>query len=133
MKPIEIGNNISYNIEMKKNNFREQTNSRFKLTQGLFDWLSNYPEYKDQIKIIRKALGLTQEQLARKIDHTPRSIRTIENGEALPKITTLQKIADALNAELIISLIPEKDISEFLKEKTEPAGDSNDFQIGETD
>jgi DNA-binding XRE family transcriptional regulator len=107
------------------------------------DWLVNYPEYKDQIKIIRKALGMTQEQLAKNIDHTPRSIRTIENGEALPKITTLQKIAEALNAELIISLIPEGDISEFLKEKTDQAGsdfevlsrpyDDSDFQIGETD
>jgi transcriptional regulator with XRE-family HTH domain len=108
-------------------------NSKFRFTPGLFDWLSSCPEYRDQIKIIRKTMGLTQEQLAQKIDHTPRSIRTIENGEALPKIATLQKIADALNAELIISLIPQRDISELLEEKAEPAGDRSDFQIGETD
>lgn len=108
-------------------------NNRFRLTPRLFDWLSSCPEYRDQIKIIRKAMGLTQEQLAKKIDHTPRSIRTIENGEALPKIATLQKIAGALNAGLIIALIPERDISELLGEKTEPADDSSDFQIGETD
>jgi len=60
---------------------------------------------------------MTQEQLANEVDRTPRSIRTIENGEAFPRISTLQKIADALNAELSISLIPKKDISEFLNKK----------------
>jgi len=80
----------------------------------LQEWLSNYPDYKDQIKMIRVVLGMTQGQLANKVDRTPRSIRTIENGEAFPRITTLQKIADALHAELHISLIPKKTIPGFL-------------------
>ena len=87
-------------------------------TKDLQKWLSNHPDYKDQIKMIREVLGMTQEQLAQKVDRTPRSIRTIENGEAFPRITTLQKIADALNAELNISLIPKKAIPGFLIEKT---------------
>ncbi len=87
-------------------------------TKDLQEWLSNYPDYKDQIKMIREVLGMTQEQLAQKVDRTPRSIRTIENGEAFPRITTLQKIADALNAELNISLIPKKAFPGFLIEKT---------------
>ena len=86
-------------------------------TKDLQEWLSNYRDYKDQIKMLREVLGMTQEQLAQKVDRTPRSIRTIENGEAFPRITTLQKIADALNAELNISLIPKKAIPGFLTEK----------------
>jgi transcriptional regulator with XRE-family HTH domain len=63
-------------------------------------------DYKDQVKIIRESLGLTQEQLAKMVDRTPRSIRTLENGEAFPRISTLQKIAEALRADLTISLTP---------------------------
>ncbi len=77
-----------------------------KPTQDLLKKLSNCPDYKDQVKIIREALGLTQEQLAKMVDRTTRSIRTIENGEAFPRITTLQKIAEALHADLTISLTP---------------------------
>ena len=60
---------------------------------------------------------MTQEQLAKKVDRTPRSIRTIENGEAFPRISTLQRIADALDAQLIIALIPKRDIPGFLNKK----------------
>lgn len=77
-----------------------------KSTKDLLKKLSNHPDYKDQVKIIRESLGITQEQLAKMVDRTPRSIRTIENGEAFPRISTLQKIAEALNAELKIALIP---------------------------
>jgi transcriptional regulator with XRE-family HTH domain len=77
-----------------------------KLTNDLLKKLSNHPDYKDQVRILREFLGLTQEQLAKMVDRTPRSIRTIENGEAFPRISTLHKIAEALNAELKIALIP---------------------------
>jgi transcriptional regulator with XRE-family HTH domain len=89
----------------------------FKSPKYLQEWLYNYPDYKDQIKMIREVLGMTQKQLAKKVDRTPRSIRTVENGEAFPRITTLQKIADALHAELHISLIPKKTIPGFQPEK----------------
>jgi transcriptional regulator with XRE-family HTH domain len=102
---------------MKKKYFTEQRSSKFISSKDWQEWLANCPDYKDQIRTIREALGMTQEQLAKKVDRTPRSIRTIENGEAFPRISTLQKIADALNAELSISLIPKRDISEFFNKK----------------
>lgn len=102
---------------MKKKYFTEQRSSTFLSSTDWQEWLTNCPDYKDQIRTIREASGMTQEQLAKKVDRTPRSIRTIENGEAFPRISTLQKIADALNAELSISLIPKRDISEFLHKK----------------
>jgi len=79
-----------------------------KPTQDLLKKRSNYPypDYKDQVNIIRESLGLTQEQLAKMVDRTPRSIRTLENGEAFPRISTLKKIAEALHADLTISLTP---------------------------
>jgi transcriptional regulator with XRE-family HTH domain len=127
-----MGNKISYNMGMKKNYFTKQAGDMFKSTKDLQEWLSNHPDYKDQIKIIREVLGMTQEQLAKKVDRTPRSIRTIENGEAFPRITTLQKIADALNAELKISLIPKEAIPGFLFEKTNQ-GATEFIELNNTD
>jgi transcriptional regulator with XRE-family HTH domain len=60
---------------------------------------------------------MTQEQLAKKVNRSLRSIQQIESGEAKPKISTLYKIAEALNTELKITLIPRKNIIEFLDEK----------------
>lgn len=134
-----------------------QINNRFTALRDLQDWMARYPDYKDQIRILRQSLGMTQAQLAKLVDRTPRSIRMIENGEAYPRVTTLQKIADSLNANLIISLVPKTGVSEFLNESSTqveekllqpedidndrgstvemPSGSisGNDIQIGETD
>jgi transcriptional regulator with XRE-family HTH domain len=134
-----------------------QINNRFIASRDLQEWMVRYPDYKDQIKILRQSLGMTQAQLAKRVDRTPRSIRMIENGEAYPRVTTLQKLADALNADLIISLVPKTGVSEFLHESSTqveekqvqlddigrdrdptiemPSGSisGSDIQIGETD
>ena len=119
--------------------------------------MDRFPDYKDQLRILRQSLGMTQAQLAKQVDRTPRSIRMIENGEAYPRVTTLQRIADAVNADLIISLVPKTGVSEFLNENATKPGEklvqpadiahdrdatlgipassisSSDIQIGETD
>ena len=86
--------------------------------KDLQEWMVRYPDYKDQVRILRQSLGMTQAQLAQLVERTPRSIRMIEKGEAYPRVTTLQKIAEALNADLIISLVPKTGVSEFLKENS---------------
>jgi transcriptional regulator with XRE-family HTH domain len=134
-----------------------QINNRFTVSRDLQEWMARYPDYKDQIRVLRQSLGMTQAQLAKKVDRTPRSIRMIEKGEAYPRVTTLQKIADALNADLIISLVPKTGVSEFLNESStqveeklvkpteiahdrdstvempSPSISRSDIQIGETD
>lgn len=132
------------------------TTNKFNSTKELQEWMSRYPDFRDQIKILRQSLGITQEQLAKKVNRTPRSIRTIENNEANPRITTLQKIADALNADLVISLVPPADFEISNESLKQPAGQlanlhdfyndrtshpeqpptpapRDDIQIGETD
>ena len=132
-----------------------QINNRFIASRDLQGWMTLYPDYKDQIRILRQSLGMTQAQLAKLVDRTPRSIRMIENGEAYPRVTTLQKLADELNADLIISLVPKTGVSEFLNESSTQVEDKSvrlndidmdstsempstsisgsDIQIGETD
>ncbi len=48
----------------------------------------------------RKIKGLTQEELANKCNTTQQTIAKIEQGSVDPKLSTLQKIADALECEL---------------------------------
>jgi len=102
---------------MEKYYFTEQISKKFNCTANLPDWLINYPEFKEQIKLLRTTLGMTQEQLGKLVNRSIRSIQQIENGEAKPKISTLHKIADALNTELVISLVPRQNLLECLDEK----------------
>ena len=83
---------------------------------------------------------MTQGQLGEKVDRTSRAIRQIENGEAFPRISTLQRIADALNADLTISLIPKTHTIEPLNKQPADTGeeiwlpvDNDDLRIGEND
>lgn len=46
---------------------------------------------------IRRARGLTQEQLAEKADITPLSIAFIEQGRRWPRLATLHKLAKCLD------------------------------------
>jgi transcriptional regulator with XRE-family HTH domain len=49
----------------------------------------------------RKALALTQEELAKKCHTTQQTIAKIEQGSVDPKQSTLEKIADALGCEIV--------------------------------
>ncbi len=132
-------------MDMEKKYFINQANKYFESpeTREIQEWFSQYPGYKEQVKAIRESLGLTQEQLAKMVDRTPRAIRTIENGEAFPRISTLQSIAEALNAELNIFLVPRQGIPSTQNKKNKPKDDReeiifpvnerNDICFGETD
>lgn len=55
---------------------------------------------KDNLRIIRKAVGISQRELGRQIKMSGQYIAKIEKGERTPTIDTLSKIAAVLNAEL---------------------------------
>jgi len=54
-----------------------------------------------RIREIRKARGLTQEQLAEIIDVEQKHVSRIESGKNYPSIDRLEKIAAALNVPLM--------------------------------
>ena len=54
----------------------------------------------DRIKESRKKNGLSQKELGQKLNISQQMIAQVENSSAMPKIDTLQKIADALNIPL---------------------------------
>jgi len=60
------------------------------------------------IKEYRKKMGLTQEQLAEKLDISTRQFQRIEAGDATPGLKTLQKLVLVLN-------ISDKDLGEYVR------------------
>ncbi len=57
---------------------------------------------------LRLAKGLTQEQLAALLNTKQESIARLESGNSLPSLNTVRKVANALDAELEITLRPRR-------------------------
>src|SRR5208283_867919 len=72
------------------------------------------PEYKLASTLIRLRLakGLTQEQLAKLMNTKQESIARLESGGSLPSLSTVRKVANALDAEVEINLRPKDHTSE---------------------
>ncbi len=66
------------------------------------------PEYKLASTLIRLRLekGLTQEQLAKMLNTKQESIARLESGSSLPSLSTIKKVAEALDVEMEIILRP---------------------------
>ena len=64
------------------------------------------PEFKIAEAVIEKRLeqGMTQSDLARKIGTKQSAISRLESGNYNPSISFLEKVADALNLKLLVSL-----------------------------
>lgn len=73
----------------------------------------DFDELRKRIRERRKFLGMTQEELADKVDISTMSIRRYESGERLPKHETVEKIAKALQCD-ISELISPKEEGELI-------------------
>jgi len=56
----------------------------------------------------RAAKGLSQRELAERCGTTQSAIARLERGGRPPRIDTLLRIADALECELVVELVPRK-------------------------
>ena len=69
--------------------------------------LAPYYELVRSIIRLRTAKGLSQEDLARLLHTRKPAISRLESGRANPTIKTLQRVAEALDARLVIALEPQ--------------------------
>jgi len=67
-------------------------------------WL--FASIADQVVARRRALGLSQHELAQLTGTTQSAIARLESGQRPPRIDTLLRIASALDAELAVELRP---------------------------
>ncbi len=73
-----------------------------------------------QVARLRILRGLTQSQLAEMVGTKQPSIARLENGESTPSLSFLEKVAEALGADLKVSLIP-KSPAHSLRENSGPS------------
>lgn len=103
------------------NLYISQISKKFKSLRDLPEWLRQFFAPEDQIKMIRTAFGMTQNQLAKKMGFNSNApIAKLENKEKEnPTIETLKKYADALECKLLIRFVPKKEIKNLLNEIAE--------------
>ena len=54
------------------------------------------------VKEARKAAGLSWYMVAKRAGVSPHTVRRIEDGENIPNVAILEKLADALNCRLVV-------------------------------
>jgi transcriptional regulator with XRE-family HTH domain len=89
-------------------NWKEQKKQLMKNPEFVKEYNALELEYKLAANLIRLRLakGLTQEDLAKMLNTKQESIARLENGGSLPSLSTMKKLAEALDAELEIDLRP---------------------------
>jgi len=94
-------------------NWREHKKQLMKDPEFRKEYESLDPEYKLAAALIRLRLakGLTQAQLAALLNTKQESIARLESGSSLPSLSTVRRVADALDAELEINLRPKRQSS----------------------
>lgn len=80
---------------------------------------NSYPINGGWIRNLREALGMSLKQLSSRLKITPQSLLEIERAEVEGRITvtTLRKVAKALGAEVRIAVIPDRPLSEILRDQ----------------
>ncbi len=97
----------------------KQVSEKFKSIHEVPDWLKHEIPVSHEIRLIRQALGMSQEQLADKIGSHQHFIAHVENDSSNDvRLSTLKKIAQGLGCELVVNLVPKKIITETLEDKS---------------
>lgn len=75
------------------------------------------PPRRGWIRAIRKALGMTMEQLGRRLDVSAPGIADLESREAGGSISVarLRSAADALGCDLLIALVPRVPLTDMVQ------------------
>jgi transcriptional regulator with XRE-family HTH domain len=70
---------------------------------------------KDWILLLRTYLRMTQAELAKRANITTANLIAIESGKADPRVSTLQRIYNALSSNLSLEPLPKKPLEEILR------------------
>ncbi len=65
-----------------------------------------FAQIADRVAEQRAAIGLSQRELAERVGTTQSAIARLERGGRPPRIDTLLRIAEALQCDLIVELVP---------------------------
>lgn len=80
-------------------------------------WLRQSLPISDQIRKLRGILGMTQNQLANRAHTTQQAIAMTEAGKVDLRLSTLKRIAEAMECECLIQLVPRQEIEKLRHEQ----------------
>ncbi len=82
------------------------------------EWL-RHVSIGSQIRQIREALGMTQQQLAVRSHLQQGVVAEIESGKRKDLcLTTIARLAEGLNCQPVVQLVPQRKIADMLDEKS---------------
>jgi predicted DNA-binding mobile mystery protein A len=73
------------------------------------------------IRAIREALGMTNKQLAQRVQRKSQTVLDLQKREAAQTIqlNTLRELAEAMDCELVYAIVPRKPLDRMLDERAE--------------
>jgi predicted DNA-binding mobile mystery protein A len=79
------------------------------------------PPGKGWIRAIRDAIGMTGEQLAKRLNINKQRVSRIEHDEKLGKvkIETLRNVADAMDCVFVHAFVPRKSLEQMVRDQAE--------------
>jgi transcriptional regulator with XRE-family HTH domain len=91
-------------------NWKEHKKKLLKNPEFRVEYEALEPEYKLASALIRLRLakGLTQEQLAKLLNTKQESIARLESGSSLPSLSTVRRVAEALDSDIEIIVKPKR-------------------------
>jgi predicted DNA-binding mobile mystery protein A len=97
---------------------RRHLDVRFKRIKPAATAMNRPP--KGWIKAIRQALGMSERQLARRLNVSQPTVADIERSEAAGRIqlNTLRRAAEALNCTVVYALVPNEGLETMVKNQT---------------
>ncbi|MEJ2681904.1 MAG: mobile mystery protein A [Gammaproteobacteria bacterium] len=94
--------------------YRDKVNQAVKQFGGY-----SMPVSEGWLKTVRKALGMSGAQLAKRLGVTKGRVSQAESGEVSGSVTlrTMQTMAEAMNCRFVYAVVPEKDIDSLIREQ----------------
>ena len=108
---LAIGGNMK---AKQKKLVREQLDKTLK---QFFPLKATVPPRKGWIRAIRDALGMSGEQLAKRLDTNKQRVSRIEQDEKLGNVTvkTLRNVAEALDCEFVYGFVPKQSLEDAVR------------------
>jgi ribosome-binding protein aMBF1 (putative translation factor) len=93
--------------ELRMSDYRKSLNKNLKDPEFKKEWDNLEIEYQVQAELIRARLdsNMTQAELAQKSGIRQSNISRIENGNAIPRLDTLEALALAMGKKVKISIL----------------------------
>ena len=94
--------------------YRDKVNQAVKRFDGY-----SMPVSEGWLKTVRKALGMSGSQLAKRLGVTKGRISQVESGELSGSVTlrTMQTMGEAMGCRFVYAIVPEKDIESIIKDQ----------------